>query len=156
MPSQSRKHRGMRTQKVIAEHLAANGWPFAESTGSGRSGSDLTGVPGLAVEIKARANFDPAGWVRQAVLNPGLPMVMFRPNGMGEVSVPSWPVIMRLADVIDLLHAAGYGTRPQPGQEDAATPPPAAQNPQPGTSGPPTDSVPAKHVPVETTQETKP
>lgn len=107
--TQHRKHRGMRTQKVVAEHLAANGWPFAESTGSGRAGADITGTPGLAIEVKARANFEPVAWVRQAAANPGLPMVTFRPNGMGETSVASWPVILRLADVIKLLRLAGYG-----------------------------------------------
>ena len=108
-PTPSRKHRGFRTQKVVAEHLAARGWPFAESTGSGRSGSDITGVPGLAIEVKARADFNPMAWVRQASLNNGLPMVTFRPNGMGEQSIGTWPVIIRMNDLIDLLHAAGYG-----------------------------------------------
>lgn len=110
MATQSRKHRAMRTQLVIAQHLAAHGWPYAESTGSGRSGSDILGVPGLAIEIKARANFDPMAWVKQAAMNKGLPMVMFRPNGMGEATIQTWPVILRMSDVIDLLHAAGYGT----------------------------------------------
>ena len=108
-PSQSRKHRGFRTRKVVAEHLAARGWPFAESTGAGRSGSDITGVPGLAIEVKARADFNPMAWVRQACLNDGLPLVTFRPNGLGEASVDQWPCILRFGDLITLLHAAGYG-----------------------------------------------
>ena len=54
--TQARKRRGMRTQALVAQHLAANGWPYAESTGAGRSGSDVTGVPGLAIEVKARAD----------------------------------------------------------------------------------------------------
>ena len=112
MPSQSRKHRGYKTQKIVADHLATNGWPFAESTGAGRSGSDITGIPGLAIEVKARADFNPMAWVRQASLNAGLPLVTFRPNGMGEQSVSSWPCILRLSDLIDLLHAAGYGDAP--------------------------------------------
>jgi len=112
MSNDSRRHRGMRTQKVVAEHLAARGWPFAESTGAGRSGSDITGVPGLAIEVKARADFNPMAWVRQACLNDGLPLVTFRPNGMGEATVATWPVIIRMNDLIDLLHAAGYGDPP--------------------------------------------
>ena len=47
MPSQSRKHRGYRTQKVGAEHLAANGFPYAESTGAGRSGTDITDITSI-------------------------------------------------------------------------------------------------------------
>ena len=99
-PTQSRKHRGYKTQKIVADHLAARGWPFAESAGAGRSGSDITGVPGLAIEVKARADFSPMAWVRQASLNDGLPMVTFRPNGMGEASVGTWPVILRLTPYV--------------------------------------------------------
>lgn len=109
MPSQSRKHRGMRTQLVVAEYLESNGWPNAESTGSGRSGSDVTGTPGLCFEIKARADFQPQAWMRQAAMSPGLPMVTFRPNGVGETRVGEWPCILRLADLVALLRLAGYG-----------------------------------------------
>jgi len=51
--SQSRKHRGYRSQKVLANYLAENGFPFAESTGAGRSGTDITGTIGIDWEVKA-------------------------------------------------------------------------------------------------------
>jgi hypothetical protein len=63
----------------------------------------------LAIEVKARADFNPMAWVRQASLNNGLPIVTFRPNGMGETTVANWPCILRLSDLIELLRAAGYG-----------------------------------------------
>jgi len=53
--TQSRKHRGYRSQKVVAQYLAANGFPYAESTGAGRQGSDITGTVGIDWVIKARA-----------------------------------------------------------------------------------------------------
>ena len=52
MTSQSRKHRGYRSQKVVAMYLAENGFPFAESTGAGRSGADITGVGKIDFEVK--------------------------------------------------------------------------------------------------------
>lgn len=113
MASQSRKHRGYRTQKVVAEFLQRHGWPFAESTGAGRSGSDLTGMPGLACEIKARSDLQPLAWLKQAEANQGLPFVIFRPNGMGEESVGRWGVMLRLEVFTDLLRSAGYGTPEQ-------------------------------------------
>ena len=102
----------MRTQQVVANYLSENGFPWALSAGPGRSGSDITGTIGLAIEVKARAGFDPMAWVRQAASNEGLPLVMFRPNGMGEQSVAEWPCIVRLEDLVTLLRASGYGDPP--------------------------------------------
>ena len=110
--SQHRKARGMRTQLLVADYMKAHGWPFAESTGASRQGSDVTGVPGLAVEVKARRDLAPKAWLKQAAANPGLPFVVFRPDGVGETTVPTWPCLIRFSDLIDLLHQAGYGTPP--------------------------------------------
>lgn len=110
--SQSRKHRGYKTQALVAQWFAARGWPFAESTGASRQGVDVTGTPDLAIEVKARAKFEPLAWIRQATANrqPGrLPFVVLRCNGQGEQTVADWPVLLRLADLTELLHAAGYG-----------------------------------------------
>lgn len=113
MASQSRKHRGYRSQRVVADFFARHGWPFAESTGAGRSGSDITGMPGLACEVKARSDLQPLAWLKQAEMNPGLPFVIFRPNGMGEESVGKWGILCRLEVFTDLLRSAGYGTEQQ-------------------------------------------
>jgi hypothetical protein len=112
MSAQTRKHRGYRSQTVVARWYAARGWPYAESTGAGRSGSDVTGVPGLHVEVKARRAFSPMAWLRQAKAEAkegGVPFVVFRPDGMGEANVGEWGVLMRLDDHTELLRQAGYG-----------------------------------------------
>lgn len=109
MASQSRKHRGYRSQKVVARWFEEHGWPWAESTGAGRAGVDVTGIPGLACEVKARAKLEPQAWLRQADREEGLPFVVFRLNGVGEADVGKWGVMMRLDRFTDLLHEAGYG-----------------------------------------------
>ncbi len=110
----TRKDRGMRTQKVAADYFAANGFPHAESTGSGRSGVDILGMPGLAPEVKARRGFSPLEWLRQAATaRAGVPFVVARLDGQGEATVDEWPVLIRLADFVPLLRAAGYGD-PEP------------------------------------------
>lgn len=108
--SQHRKHRGMRTQLLVAEHLAANGWPFAESAGSGRSGADITGTLDIAVEVKARTDLSPLAWVRQAeaAASGRLPFAVFRPNGMGE-HPEQFLAMLRFGDLVELLRQAGYG-----------------------------------------------
>lgn len=107
--SATRKRRGAATQQAVADYMAANGWPFACSAGAGRSGSDILNVPGLCVEVKARRDFAPLAWLRQASRSTGLPLCVHRPDGMGVMSVDDWPVTMRLSDAVELLRAAGYG-----------------------------------------------
>jgi hypothetical protein len=111
--SQHRKHRGYRTQRVAAGHLAANGFPHAEPVGAGRAGSDIVGLVGIDIEVKARRGLNIKGLMDQldersqdGLLGIGL----IRPDGMGEASVGKWPAILCFDDLIALLRAAGYGT----------------------------------------------
>jgi hypothetical protein len=111
--SQSRKHRGYRTQRVVAERFAANGFPHAEPVGAGRAGTDIVGLVGIDVEVKARRGLNIKALMDQlneraeaGVLGIGV----LRPDGMGEANVGKWPVVICLDDAIALLRAAGYGT----------------------------------------------
>lgn len=110
MSNASRKSRGMRTQKVVADWFRDSGFPYAESAGAGRPGSDVIGVPGLKIEIKARRAFSPLSWLRQAhaAKGGGLPFVVFRCDGQGEANVGEWGVLLRLDTMTDLLREAGY------------------------------------------------
>lgn len=107
------KQRGAEAQRLVAGFFARNGWPYATDAGAGRNGSDILGVHGLEIEVKARRDFDPGAWIRQAqkqvALHGGLPAVVLRPYGMGSKSVGDFPVILRLADFVALLHKADYG-----------------------------------------------
>ena len=110
--SQHRKHRGYASQKIVAEYLAANGWPYAESTGAGRTGTDITGTPGLDWEVKARRNLNLVGLIaqmRERAVD-GVPSVaVVRPDGMGPASIADWPAVLPLSDLVVLLRQAGYG-----------------------------------------------
>jgi hypothetical protein len=100
----------MRTQLLVADHLRKNGWPHASSAGAGRSGSDVLETPDIAVEVKARADLNPVGWLKQAIkaADGRLPMAVFRPNGVGE-RPEDFIAFLRFDDLIALLRAAGYG-----------------------------------------------
>lgn len=120
MPSQSRKHRGYSTQKIVAQWFAENGWPYAESAGAGRQGSDITGMPLCDVEVKATSRFEPLGWLKQIVarrkVGSGdvLGFGVWRPNGYGPAKVAEYPVIIDLASFTALLLSAGYGPPSEP------------------------------------------
>lgn len=113
MPSQHRKHRGYATQAIVARYLKQHGFPFAESTGAGRQGSDITGTPCIDWEVKARANFDPAGAMKQSLarLKDGdLSVSVLRLNGQGEASVESFACVLPFGMLVQLLNEAGYGS----------------------------------------------
>lgn len=118
----TRKARGAETQRCVAGYLAEHGWPYASDAGAGRHGSDILGVPGLAIEVKARRDFAPLTWIRQATNGAGLPLVVHRPDGMGPASVADWPVTLRLQDAVALLRAAGYGEPAVPDTLEGAMP----------------------------------
>lgn len=109
--SQSRKHRGYKTQDLVAKYLASHGFPYAMSAGAGREGSDITGTPGIDWEVKARTKFDPMGTMKQQAnrVSDELPIAVMRLNGQGENSVGSFCVVMRFDELVLLLRKAGYG-----------------------------------------------
>ena len=105
-----RKERGRDTERALAALLTGEGWPFAEATGAGRGGSDITGTPGLQWEIKARRGLNLAADLRQAAGHgEGLPILAVRLDGQGPASIAEWPAVLRLGDLIRLLRQAGYG-----------------------------------------------
>ena len=109
--SQSRKHRGYRTQRVVANYLVARGWPFAEPTGAGRPGTDITGTLGIDWEIKARAGFDPKATMaqlRDRAITDDWRIAVIRCNGQGEANTGQWIAMMDLSQMVELLSMAGY------------------------------------------------
>lgn len=110
--SQHRKHRGYASQRIVADYLKQHGFPFAESTGAGRQGSDITGTPCIDWEIKARADFNPSAVIKQLSArnqDGTLALGVLRLNGQGESTVEQWVGIIPLGALVQLLNEAGYG-----------------------------------------------
>jgi len=110
--TQHRKHRGYASQRIVANYLQGHGFPYAEPVGAGRDGSDVTGVPGLDIEIKARRGFNPAAAMRQQAERAEdtlLPFSVLRLDGQGPASIEDWPVVMRLGAFVEVLRDAGWG-----------------------------------------------
>ena len=101
----SRKARGMRTQRVLAEYLIDK-FPACYPAGAGESGKDIRRTPGYSIEIKARSRLDIKGGLKQAAANCDegeAPVLIVRLNGQGEKNVDEWVVIQRLSDWRDTL-----------------------------------------------------
>jgi len=100
--TQHRKHRGFRTERVVAEYLGKY-WPHA-TVGRG-NGRDILGVP-FDAEIKARTNFQPKAVLAQIKARTEksglLGFGILRLNGQGE-DASEYACIIRLADLLPLL-----------------------------------------------------
>jgi hypothetical protein len=102
MASQARKHRGFRTERVVAEYLST--WWQGACVGRG-SGKDVINVP-FDVEVKARAGFQPLAYLKQLKARTStsgeLGFGVIRLNGQGE-DAAEYCAIIRLADLLPLL-----------------------------------------------------
>jgi len=110
----SRVARGYQSQRFVAEYFRTNGWPFALPQGSGRQGSDVTGVPGVDIEVKARRGIKVAEAMKQLrdrAQEGTLPVAVLRLDGQGETHIADWPAIVPLGVFLELLKAAGYDKR---------------------------------------------
>ena len=107
MPSQHRKHRGFRTERVVAEYLQT--WWQGATVGRG-NGKDIVNVP-MDIEVKARADFKPLEWLRQSrkrtEKNQELNLVVCRMNGQGE-DAGEYLAFLPFSDLVQLLIKAGY------------------------------------------------
>jgi len=98
-----RKHRGYRTQKVIADYLK-QWWAYADTAGAGRQGEDILNIPTISIEVKARADFQPLAWIKQAASNANgkIPMVIMRCNGQGE-DAGEYLAFVKVKDIMPIL-----------------------------------------------------
>jgi hypothetical protein len=100
--TQHRKHRGFRTERVVAQYLST-WWPGA-CVGRG-SGKDCINVP-FDVEVKARAGFQPLAYLKQlkarTSVSGELGFGVVRLNSQGE-DAAEYCVVMRLGDLLPLL-----------------------------------------------------
>jgi hypothetical protein len=102
MASQSRKHRGFRTERVVAQYLSTV-WQGA-TVGRG-SGKDIVNVP-FDAEVKSRSGFQPLAYMKQlkarTSISGELGFACLRLNGQGE-SAEDYACIIRLGDLLPLL-----------------------------------------------------
>lgn len=102
MASQARKHRGFRTERVVAQYLSTV-WSGA-TVGRG-SGKDIVNVP-FDAEVKSRSGFQPLAYLKQLKARTDksgeLGFGVLRLNGQGE-NAEDYACIIRLGDFLPLL-----------------------------------------------------
>ena len=98
----SRRTRGFRTERVVAEYLST--WWTGACVGRG-SGKDIVNVP-FDCEVKSRTAFQPLSYLKQLKARTDktgeLGFGVLRLNGQGE-DAAEYCAIIRLADLLPLL-----------------------------------------------------
>ncbi len=107
------KAKGRAAENQAVEWLRSKGWVNAERrrlNGTADLG-DITGIPGMCIEIKSAAQWTPVQWLRelvaeQANADADVGFVMARPKG--GTNVDDWVVMMTPTQLLELLDAAGW------------------------------------------------
>ena len=111
--TQHRRRRGRETEMLVAQYFIDNGWLSAHAGSASAAGSDIRGIDGLDVEVKARRAFDPLGTSKQLEARSketGMGVAVMRLDGQGDKSIGSFLCFLRFDDLIYLLKASGYGS----------------------------------------------
>jgi hypothetical protein len=108
------KQKGTTAESAIVAFLRDNGFPHAERRalhGAADRG-DIAGIPGIAIESKSCAKFEPAAWLDEATTERANDLadygvVWFKRRG--KSSPGSWFVLMDGNQLVRMLHDLGYG-----------------------------------------------
>jgi hypothetical protein len=76
-------------------------FPWVNTVSGAAPGRDLRNTPGLAVEVKARRDFEPLAWLKQSRRNSDddeMPIVIWQPDGYGPATLKDWPYMGHLGD----------------------------------------------------------
>ena len=65
--SSAAKRKGSAAERAVVEWLKANGYPYADRrlAGATLDKGDISGLPGVTIEIKNHAKLDLAGWTAE-------------------------------------------------------------------------------------------
>jgi hypothetical protein len=115
------KRKGTAAETAVVEYLRGHGFAHAERRalhGSLDQG-DVTGIPGICVEVKNCATYDLPGWMRETeaerwAAGADVGALVVKPRGVGATRVGEWWAVLTLDQLAYLLRAAGYGQPLEP------------------------------------------
>ena len=113
MKPNTAKAKGRATENQAVEWLRSKGFHNAERrrlAGSLDQG-DVTGMPGICVEVKSAAQWKPVQWLRECEVErenaqAELAFVMARPKG--GTNVDDWVIMMTPDQLIELMDQADW------------------------------------------------
>jgi hypothetical protein len=119
------KARGTAAETAVVNYLRRRGWQWAERRAlAGRADlGDITGLPGVVLEVKSCKTFDLSGWLAEAQTeqaNAGAYIGAVVAKKRGTTDPGQWYALLTFRQLCDLLAAAGYRGTVPPGVEEAS------------------------------------
>ena len=110
--------KGKRAERAVVNWLRANGFLHAERRISGMDNDtgDITGIPGVVIDVKDRVQAKPTTWIDQFIdeldNTPGDPVGFVAWKRAGTTDVGQWHAMLPVHLIARLLREAGYGAPP--------------------------------------------
>lgn len=110
------KQKGTAAESAVVSFLRTQGFPYAERLAlqGGKDRGDITGIPGIVIEVKACQEYSFNGWLKEALVerdNAGADfgVVVAKPRMVGTTRTGEWYALMYAYDYLALLSAAVKG-----------------------------------------------
>jgi hypothetical protein len=95
--------KGAANERAVVAWLREHGYPDARRylAGDGRQPGDIDAIPGLSLEVRARAVCKPGSWLDGAEKAAGgrLAVVLYHPPGVGDVG--DWVAMERFSGFLE-------------------------------------------------------
>src|SRR5271156_2588884 len=105
MDGRGSRRKGAYKEVQVVNWMRGRGSPDARRylAGDGRQPGDIDALPGICLEVKARAECKPGTWMTQAELEAGsrLAVVVYHPPGVADVG--EWVGMVRFRQLLHLL-----------------------------------------------------
>lgn len=107
------KAKGTAAESATVSFLQANGFPYAERLAlqGGKDRGDITGIPGICIEVKNESEYTFASWMNECVVETenskaDFGMVVAKPRLVGTTRTGQWYAIMYANPFWDLWREA--------------------------------------------------
>lgn len=110
------RQKGTAAETAVVRYLNGHGFPTAERRAlhGALDQGDVTGIPGVVIEIKNHRKYAFSEWMAETAeetenAKADIGFLVVKPRGVGATRVGEWWAVLAVADVVNLLRAAGYG-----------------------------------------------
>lgn len=108
------KRKGTAAESAVVSFLRTQGFPHAERLAlqGGKDRGDITGIPGIVVEVKAEQTYTLSAWLQECRVEvenarADFGFVAAKPRMVGSMNVKSWYAIMNQKAWWDLIQPLG-------------------------------------------------